>query len=140
MHVARLRWVEGLQFAATTPSGHALLIDGAREGGGADSAVHPKELLLVGLAGCTAMDVISILGKMKVEVERFEVRVEAEETVEHPHRYPKIKVTYLLSGKDIPEDKLKHAIELSETKYCGAMATLRQGAEISLAYEIDKKP
>jgi len=133
---AKVRWVEGLQFAATPPSNNAILLDGSERGGGLDSAVHPGELILLGLAGCTGMDVISLLKKMRVEVSEFEVRVEAEAAGEHPKAWRKIHLVYVVSGRNIPENKLKKAIELSQSKYCSVTATLRDGAEIDYEHEI----
>ena len=133
---AKVRWVEGLQFVASAPSGHAILVDGSEKGGGLDSAVHPGELILLGLAGCTGMDVISLLKKMRVEVTGFEVRVEAEEAEEHPKALKKIHLIYVVTGRDIPEDKLKKAIEMSQFKYCRVAATLRDGAKIDYEHEI----
>lgn len=128
---ARVKWIEGLQFVANTPSNHAILLDAAEAGGGKDSAVRPKELLMCAVAGCTGMDVISILGKMKVKVDSFELHVVADESEEHPKYYEKIRITYLFGGKDIPEDKVRKAVELSSEKYCGVMETLRVPVEIT---------
>jgi putative redox protein len=107
--------------------------------GAADSAIHPGELMLVGLAGCTGIDVVSILKKMHIELSEFEVHVDAEAAEEHPRGWRKIKVSYLAAGKDIPEEKLKHAIELSQEKYCSVSATLRWPVEISYDYRIEKR-
>ncbi|MBN2290026.1 MAG: OsmC family protein [Candidatus Glassbacteria bacterium] len=136
MAIAKARWVEGLQFAATSGSNHAIMLDGSEKGGGLDSAVHPGELILLGLASCTGMDVISLLKKMRVEVDQFEVRVEAEAAEEHPKAWRKIHLTYFVVGRDIPEDKLEKAIRLSQDKYCGVTATLRQAVEIAYDHEI----
>jgi putative redox protein len=133
---AKAKWIEGLQFAATPPSNHAILLDGSQKGGGLDSAVHPGELILLGLAGCTGMDVISLLQKMRVEVSGFEVQVEAEPAKEHPKWWEKIHLTYVVEGKDVPEDKLKKAINLSQDKYCSVSATLRNKVEITYGTEI----
>ncbi|HUU29746.1 MAG TPA: OsmC family protein [archaeon] len=136
---AKARWVEGLQFVGNPPSNHAITMDGSEKGGGANSAVHPGELVLLALAGCTGMDVISILKKMRVEVADFEVRIEAEAAEEHPKAWKNIKLSYFVAGKDIPEDKLKHAIELSQDKYCSVSATLRSQVEIDYDFEIAEK-
>ncbi|MEA2064390.1 MAG: OsmC family protein [Gemmatimonadota bacterium] len=133
---AKARWVEGLQFCATAPSNHAIMLDGSLKGGGADSAVHPGELILLGFAGCTGMDVISILTKMRVQVSRFEVRVEAEAATEHPKVWKKIHLTFFIAGEDVPEDKLKKAIELSQDKYCSVAPVIRASAELTYDYEI----
>ena len=135
---AKVRWVEGLQFVGSPPSNHAIILDGSEKGGGADSAIHPGELLLVSLAGCTGMDVISILNKMRVDVKEFEVRVDAEAAQEHPKVWKKIHLTFHVVGKDIPEDKLKHAIELSQNKYCSVSASLRSSVEITYGYQTEE--
>ena len=138
MAKAKVRWVEGLQFVGSPPSNHAITLDGTEKSSGADSAIHPGELLLVALAGCTGMDVISILKKMRVDVKEFEVRVDAEAAEEHPKAWEKIHLTYHVVGKDIPEDKLKHAIELSQNKYCSVSATLRAPVEVTYSYQTEK--
>ena len=133
---AKARWVEGFQFVATPPSNHAIVLDGSAKAGGADSAIHPGELLLAALAGCTGIDVVSILAKMNVKLKEFEVRVEAEQAEEQPRWFKKIKVIYHAVGKDIPEDKLIRAIELSQTKYCSVSATLKKKVEIEYEHQI----
>lgn len=138
MAKAKVRWVEGLQFVGSPPSNHAITLDGSEKGGGADSAIHPGELLLVALAGCTGMDVISILKKMRVDVKEFEVRVDAEAAEEHPKAWKKIHLTYHVVGKNIPEDKLKHAIELSQNKYCPVTATLKSLLEPTYEYQTEE--
>jgi putative redox protein len=136
---AKVKWVEGLQFAGTSPSNHAILIDGRKEVGGADSAVHPKELLLLALGACTGMDMISILRKMRQEVDDFEIRIEAEEAGEHPKAYQKIKIVYCVKGREIEEEKVRHAAELSQTKYCSVAATLRSPLTIDYDFEVAKE-
>ena len=136
MAQAKVRWVEGFQFVASPPSNHAIVLDGSAKVGAADSAIHPGELLLVGLAGCTGIDVVSILQKMKVEIDEFEVRVEGEAQEEHPKYWKKINVTYWIKGKDIPEDKLVKAITLSQDKYCSVSAALKNKVEVTYDHEI----
>ena len=138
MAKAKVRWVEGLLFVGSPPSNHSVVLDGSEKGGGADSAIHPGELLLVSLSGCTGMDVISILNKMRVDVKEFEVRVDAEAAREHPKVWKKIHLTFHVAGKNIPEDKLKHAIELSQNKYCSVSASLRSSVEITYGYQIEQ--
>ena len=133
---ARVKWVEGLQFVGSPPSNNAIVMDSSTKGGGADSAVHPGELVLLALAGCTGMDVISILQKMRQEVHDFQVRIEAEAAEEHPKAFRRIKVSYYVRGKDIQKDKLLHAIELSQTKYCSVSATLKSEVKIDWDFEI----
>lgn len=110
---------------------HKIMLDAAEEVGGENKGVRPKPLMLVALAGCTAMDVASILKKMRVEVEDFNVRVEADMTEEHPKHYSKMKVIYEFKGKDLPMDKIKKAVSLSEERYCGVSEVYRKAMELS---------
>ncbi len=111
-------------------NGHHFIIDADASSGGEDKGPRPKGLLLSGLAGCTGMDVVSILKKMKVENYNLTIEIDAEMTQEHPKIYHTIFLDYSFEGKNLPEDKLKRAVELSETKYCGVSAMLRKAAEI----------
>jgi putative redox protein len=94
------------------------------------------ELMAMGLAGCTAMDVISILRKKRQEISSFEVKVDAERATQHPHVFTAIEITYILRGKRIDAVSVERAMQLSEEKYCPAQAMLRVVAPISLKYEI----
>jgi putative redox protein len=114
--------------------GHAIPIDADEQFGGQDMGPKPKGLTLTALAGCTAMDVISILRKMKIEPDDFSVETEAEVSDEHPKVFTKIKVTYRLKGTDLPRDKVEKAVTLSQDKYCGVNAMLKQAAPVE--YEI----
>lgn len=136
MTEATITLVDGLQFLAQTDSGHALVLDGRSDAGGKDSAPRPMELMAVSLAACTAMDVISILRKMQQTVTGFQVRVAGERAEEHPKKFLKIHLEYTVIGRSVAEDRVARAIELSETKYCSAMATLRPGVEITSSYQI----
>ena len=136
MTEVRTKLIDGMRFVAIPQSGHAIVLDTDRDKGGFDSAPRPMELLLISLAGCTAMDVIYILRKMKVEPEEFEVMVRSERAETHPKVYRKTEITYLLRGKDIPEDKVKQAIELSQNKYCAVSATMKAVGEINYNYKI----
>jgi len=127
----------GMQFVGSAESGHAVLMDAAPEVGGTDSAPRPMELLLIGLGGCTGMDVASILRKMRVGWERFEILLEAERATEHPKVFTKIHLVYRIWGDEIPEDKLKKAIDLSQERYCSVSAMLNKTAEITYGYEIN---
>lgn len=136
MNTARMKWVENLKFIGDTPSGHSVVIDGPREVGGDDSAARPGELTLVALGGCTAIDVVTILQKMRVEFDSFEVVVNAEAAEEHPKVWTKLHVKYIFKGKDMDESKVKKAIDLSEERYCSVSAMLRKTAELTYEYEI----
>jgi putative redox protein len=122
-------WLEGMAFK-TLLDGHELVIDAAPEAGGNDRGPRPKALTLVSLAGCTAMDVISILGKMRVKVERFRVATQALMADEHPRKFLEILVRYEFAGAGINPDSLRKAVSLSEEKYCGVRATLSPAVAI----------
>ncbi len=126
---ASIDWLEGMAFK-TVLDGHELVIDVAPEAGGSDRGPRPKALTLVSLAGCTGMDVISILGKMRVKVERFRVATEARLADEHPKKFLEILVTYEFAGANINPDSLRKAVSLSEEKYCGVRATLSPAVAI----------
>lgn len=137
MTEVKAKWTEGMQFVARANSGHAIVMDTVPQVGGMDSAVRPMELLLVGLAGCTGMDVISILRKMRVEFDNFEVRVKAERASQHPKLYTKIELAYLIWGREIPEDMYKKAINLSQERYCAASVMLGKTAQLTHTYRIN---
>lgn len=114
--------------------GHKIKVDAKPEVGGTNQGPRPKPLMMVSLAGCTAMDVISILNKMRVEVEEFNIKVEGELTEEHPKHYISMHIIYEFRGKDLPESKLEKAIMLSQENYCGVSATYKKA--LKLTYEI----
>ncbi|MGD9976931.1 MAG: OsmC family protein [Bacteroidales bacterium] len=123
-------WQDGLAFEAEV-NGHKIMLDADEKVGGKNQGPRPKPLMLVALAGCTGMDVISILQKMKVEVKKFRVGVEAGQTDEHPKRYSAMKVIYEFWGSNLPLDKIEKAISLSEERYCGVSAVYRQAMPIT---------
>ena len=126
----KIDWLENMAFK-TEVNGHTMVIDATAEGGGENLGPRPKPLMLVALAGCTGMDVVSILKKMRVEVESFSVKVIAEMTEEHPKLFTGMHVVYEFKGKELPMDKLVKAVSLSDEKYCGVSATLKQGLKIT---------
>ncbi|HRY99889.1 MAG TPA: OsmC family protein, partial [Bacteroidales bacterium] len=117
------RWIDNMTFEAQV-NGHSITIDADEAVGGRNLGPRPKPLMLVALAGCTGMDVISILGKMRIVPEYFNVAVEAEMTGEHPKTYEDIRIIYEFRGQDLPMDKLEKAVALSQEKYCGVSAML----------------
>ena len=125
-----MKHVVNLAAFETDLDGHKLILDAEKESGGNDLGPRPKRLMLASLGGCTGIDVIMILKKMKVEVEAFNVIVEADVTEEHPKHYYKMKVIYQFKGKDLPIDKLEKAVKLSEEKYCGVTAVYKKAMEI----------
>ena len=124
-----VKWATNMAFKANV-NGHELMLDLDETGGGTNLGPKPKPLLLVALGGCTAMDVISILKKMRIEPDYFNVKVDGELTEEHPKHFKKIKIIYEFRGKDLPYDKLKKAVDLSQEHYCGVSETLRNSVEI----------
>ena len=133
IHNTLLSWKGDMEFE-TELNGHKLTVDASPEVGGHDKGPRPKILMLTALAGCTGMDVISILKKMKVELEGFNVYVDGTLTEEHPKHYEAMNIIYEFKGENLPEDKLKKAIELSQDKYCGVSALYKKA--INLTYEI----
>jgi putative redox protein len=124
------KWLGDMKFDSEV-NGHHVIIDALPESGGSDSGPRPKALMLTALAGCTGMDVVSILKKMRVEVERFNVEVSAEETEEHPKHFTQMHIIYRFAGKDLPLDKLEKAIELSQERYCGVSFMYRKAMEVT---------
>lgn len=125
----KIEWEENLKFNATSGAGHNISM------GSGDDENSPLELLLMGLGGCTGIDVVLILEKMKAEIENFDVDIEGERADEHPKRFKKIHINYYFKGKNLDEKKVEKAINLSENKYCSASASLN--AEITSSYEIE---
>ena len=124
------RWIDNMAFE-TEINGHKLIMDAEPEVGGEDLGPRPKPFMLASLGGCTGMDVISILKKMRVEVKSLNVKVEGELTEEHPKRFYKMYVTYEIEGDDLPMDKLKKAVSLSEDRYCGVSVVYKEVMEIT---------
>ncbi|MCF8230496.1 MAG: OsmC family protein [Bacteroidales bacterium] len=125
-----ISWKDKMAFEAIV-NDHKITIDARAEVGGEDKGPRPKPLLLASLGGCTGMDVISILKKMRVEPEQFNVSVEGHNTDEHPKHYDKLHIKYFFKGKDLPMKKLEKAVNLSQERYCGVSYLLGKGAEIT---------
>ncbi|MBK6429567.1 MAG: OsmC family protein [Anaerolineae bacterium] len=119
--------------------GHHFMVDAASEVGGIDAGPQPVRLLIAGLAGCTGMDVISILRKKRQEVTHFEVEVNGARATDYPKVYTDIEVVYRVRGHNIDQASFERAIQLSEERYCPAMAMLRKAANITNRYEIEQE-
>ena len=131
-----MEWMGNMLFHTRTPSGHDVFVDSSEDVGGKDSAPRPMELMIVSLMGCTGMDVVSILRKMRVELKSFRIEVEYERKSYHPRIYTSIKLKYIFSVEgEAPMEKLKKAVELSQEKYCSASAILKSSVE-KFDYEI----
>jgi putative redox protein len=131
-----LKWKKGMAFQ-TVLDGHKIIVDAEDAVGGNDLGPRPKPLMLLSLAGCTGMDVVSILKKMRVELDDFNVEVIANNTEEHPKHYDEIKVIYKFWGKDLPEDKINKAVHLSEDRYCGVSFVYRKYIKMSSEIQIN---
>lgn len=131
----KVDWLENMAFKAEV-NGHEIMLDAVEAVGGENRGPRPKPLMMVALAGCTGMDVISILRKMRVEVEGFSVRVVGDLTEEHPKHFEKMHVIYEFKGKDLPMDKLEKAINLSEERYCGVSVSYRKAMGITSEIKI----
>lgn len=128
---AKVTWHKGLSFTGSAPgSGYTLPLGAGAEVGGLNDGFRPLELLAVGLAGCTGMDVISILEKKRQPVKAFEVRVHADQAEEHPRVFTRILVEYVVTGAGVEREAVERAVSLSETKYCPAQAMLRASASL----------
>lgn len=130
-NIVTTTWQKNLLFKSDNPLGNTLLMDTSKEGGGNEVGLSPKALMLSSLAGCSGLDVISILDKMKVAIDNFDIKIEAELTNKHPKTYKKIHVAYHFYGDNLNEEKINKAIKLSVEKYCGVMEMFRQFAEIT---------
>jgi putative redox protein len=125
-----LSWKGQMLFESVAPEG-TLMIDAAEEVGGQGKGLRPKALMLTSLAGCSAMDVASLLKKMRAEVDDFKIEVQADLTEEHPKTYSKVHVIYRFYGNDFKKDKIEKAVNLSVEKYCGVMEMFRKFAEVT---------
>ena len=134
-----LSWKGKLGFEAQTESGHRFSLDAKPQVGGEGGGPAPMEVLLVSLAGCTGMDVASILKKKRVDLQRMTVKVDGERAPEHPKYFTKIEVQFDIEGKDISEEAVRRAIELSKEKYCSVSVMLKDKAEISYKWNILNK-
>jgi putative redox protein len=126
---AKVVWQEGLVFIGSADSGFSVRLDSKIEVGGSDSGLRPVELMAISVAGCTAMDVISILQKKRQQVNAFEVLVHATRAEQHPHKILKMILEYVVTGVDIDLQAVERAVQLSQEKYCSAIATLRGNVE-----------
>lgn len=128
---AKVIWSKKMSFTGLADSGFTIPIGTSQAFGGDDDGVRPMELIAIGLAGCTAMDVISILAKKRQEITGFEVKVHAERADDHPRVFTKMEVEYLVTGKNIDPSAVERAVNLSIEKYCSVQAMLKQSVPIT---------
>ena len=133
---ARVKWVEGATFLGESGSGHAVVMDGPPAHGGRNLGVRPMEMLLLGMGGCTAFDVVHILKKARQPVTDCVAELSAERSDSDPKVFTHIHVHFVVKGQGLKEDRVRRAVELSAEKYCSASIMLGKVAEITHDYEI----
>ena len=132
-----IQYVKGMTFVGKGDTNHWVVMDGPAIFGGTDAGTRPMELFLIALGGCTGMDVVSLLRKMKVNFTDFKISITVERKEEHPKIFTKIHIKYMIWG-DVPEDEVKKAIDLSQNRYCPISEISRKSAEVTYEYEIFK--
>ena len=132
----RVKWLDHMTFVGESGSGHAVVMDGAPEHGGHDLGIRPMEMLLLGVGGCTAFDVVSILKKSRQIVVDCEVRIDSDRAEEIPKVFTRIHVHFIVSGKNLDPAKVEKAVSLSADKYCSASIMLGKTAEMTHDFEI----
>ena len=134
---ASVIWKQKLSFTGTADTGFSLPLGAKPEVGGDNDGFRPMELIALGLAGCTAMDVVSILQKKRQDIRSFEVVVNGERADEHPRVFTQLEIEYRIRGVDVDQAAVERAIELSETKYCPAQAMLGEVVPINIKFTIE---
>ncbi|MFZ5510620.1 MAG: OsmC family protein [Pseudomonadota bacterium] len=132
----KVKWIDGMAFAAETGSGHLITMDGAPEGGGRNLAPRPMEMVLAGAGGCTAYDVVLILKRSRQEISGCEVSLKAERAESDPKVFTRIHFHFVLRGRNLKAEAVERAIRLSAEKYCSASIMLAKTAEITHDWEI----
>ena len=138
-NIVTTEWQRDMVFESDNPSGKKLSIDSDEQFGGTGSGLRPKALMLSALAGCSGLDVVSLLNKMKVEVDDFKIVTSGELTDEHPKYYHKVKVDYHFYGKGMNEKKINKAVNLSVERYCGVFEMFRQFAKMETEIHLHEK-
>ena len=138
MTTANITWVEDMQFVGQGETGHAIVMDSSEEVGGHNTGARPMEVLLMGVLGCTAMDVMSILKKKRQPIKGLKIFATGDRAAEHPKYYTKIHLEYVAYG-DVELEALERSAQLSEDKYCSAIETVRGKAEITRSCRVEKE-
>ncbi|MDO5979060.1 OsmC family protein [Flavivirga spongiicola] len=133
------QWKGDMVFESDNPRWPSIMMDASDDFGGTNSGMAPKAMMLSSLAGCSGLDVVSVLNKMRVKIDDFKMVVEGELTDEHPKYYHKVSVDYHFYGNNLNENKIKTAVDLSVEKYCGVMEMFRQFAEIKIETHFHNK-
>lgn len=132
-HTIKSVWRENNIFD-TEVDGHTITIDLSKEAGGDDAGPRPKKLLLISAAGCSGLDIVEIIRKMRIDIKHFDIHIEGELTEDHPKQYASMKVIYEFTGDNLPAAKLERACKISFENYCGVMAMYRKA--IPVTYEV----
>ena len=127
----RIKWLDHMSFVGESESGHSVMMDSSPDAGGRDLGVRPMEMLLLGLGGCTAIDVVSILQKSRQQISACEVEIDSERAAEIPKVFTHIHVHFIVSGRDLDEKRVSKAVSLSADKYCSVGAMLGKVAKIT---------
>ena len=133
---ANIAWQEGVSFLGQVGSGHSVLMDGAPEAGGKNLGPRPMEMILLGLGGCTAFDVVHILRKGRQAITGCQVEMDAQRAIEDPKVFTRIHLHFIITGKDLDSRQVERAINLSAEKYCSASIMLKATVDITHDYEI----
>jgi putative redox protein len=137
---ARVKWVEEATFLGASASGHAVVMDGPPESGGRDLGIRPMEMILLGMGGCTAFDVVMILKKARQPITDCVVEMEAERAASEPKVFTRIHVHFVVTGSGLSDKQVARAVELSAEKYCSASIMLSKAVDITHDYEIVSLP
>tara|TARA_B110000503_G_scaffold135319_1_gene215680 strand:- start:2318 stop:2743 length:426 start_codon:yes stop_codon:yes gene_type:complete len=138
IHNITTTWKGKMQFESTNPSGETLLINAGEENQGEGAGLRPKALMLSALAGCSGLDVASLIEKMKLEVDDFKIETTASLTQEHPKVYDQVTLEFHFYGSNLNEERLNRAVDLSVEKYCGVMEMFRQFAKVAVKTSFHK--
>ena len=133
---ARVQWLDGRAFVGESGSGHAVVMDGAPDAGGRNIGVRPMEMMLLGLGGCTAFDIVMILERMRETVTGLDIALEAERASEDPKVFTHVKIIYKVTGRGLKPANVERAVSLSAEKYCSASAMFGKTASIEHSFEI----
>ncbi len=133
---ARVKWVDGMMFVGESGSGHAVVMDGAPEAGGRNLGIRPMEMLLIGMGGCSSIDVVMILKKGREAITDCVAEIEAERAETEPKVFTKIHIHFIVTGKNLNSAKVERAIQLSAEKYCSASIMLGATATITHDFEV----
>ncbi|MFC1558792.1 OsmC family protein [candidate division KSB1 bacterium] len=133
---AHIRYSGNMSFIGKSDSNHFVVMDTLKKVGGEESAVKPIELILIGLGGCTGVDVVSILSKMRAPLENLEISIDAEQSDNFPKIFTKIHIEYTFYGQGLKNEQVERAVNLSKEKYCSVSAMLSKSAEMSHSYKI----